>query len=456
MSPDASDTLRPLLTVTALNRQVRETLQRSFPLLNVAGEISNLTRAASGHIYFSLKDENAQVRCVMFRNRAQLIPWRLENGQQVEAQAVVTLFEARGDFQLNIEGLRRAGLGRLYEAFARLRERLEAEGLFSASRKQEVPRFPRGIGIVSSPQAAALQDILIALHRRAPHVPLILYPTPVQGEEAAGKISHAIETAGQRAAEDGVDVLIVARGGGSIEDLWAFNEECVARAIAACPLPVISGIGHETDVTIADFAADHRAATPTAAAEIASTGWFEAADEIRSIAAHLQRLLKHQIEARMQRLDLLTHRLLHPGQRLKQQLEHVRHLRVRLNAAMRHQLHKHFEHLSQTHRLFLQARPELAPHHRHVERLGERLKQQGNQPVMQYRAHLAKLEALLSSLGPQATLARGYSIIRDPHGKLVRSVQQLECGNPFTVLLSDGQVHAHVDQTPSVHSPHEP
>ncbi len=444
MSPDAS---RLLLTVTALNRQVRETLQRSFPLLNVAGEISNLTRAASGHIYFSLKDENAQVRCVMFRNRAQLIPWRLENGQQVEAQAVVTLFEARGDFQLNIEGLRRAGLGRLYEAFTRLRERLEAEGLFAEQRKQDLPRFPRGIGIVSSPQAAALQDILIALHRRAPHVPLILYPTPVQGEGAAEKISSAIETAGQRATEDGIDTLIVARGGGSIEDLWAFNEESVARAIAACPLPIISGIGHETDVTIADFAADRRAATPTAAAELASAGWFEAADELRNMAIHLQHLLKHQIEARMQRLDLIAHRLLHPGQRLRQRLEHTQHLQVRLKAAMRHQLHQHFEHLSQVHRHFLRARPELAPHHRHVERLAERLKLQGKQNIMLHRAHLTKLEALLSSLGPQATLARGYSIIRDAHGRLVHSANQLEQGKAFTVLLVDGQIHAHVDHT---------
>lgn len=442
MSPDAP---RALLTVTALNRQVRETLQRNFPLLNVAGEISNLTRAASGHVYFSLKDENAQVRCVMFRNRAQLIPWRLENGQQVEAQAVVTLFEARGDFQLNIEGLRRAGLGRLYEAFARLRERLEAEGLFSEDRKQDLPRFPRGIGIVSSPQAAALQDILITLHRRAPHVPLFLYPTPVQGEGAADKISRAIATAGQRAIADGIDVLIVARGGGSIEDLWAFNEECVARAIAACPLPVISGIGHETDVTITDFAADRRAATPTAAAEITSAGWFEAADEIRHIATRLQHLLKHQIETRMQRLDLMAHRLLHPGQRLRQRIEHVQHLQVRIHAAMQYQLHQHVERLSQTHRHFLHARPQSASHHRQVDRLGERLKLQVNQHLTQCRTQLSKLEALLSSLGPQATLARGYSIIRDPHGTLVRSTHQLEKGHAFTVILTDGQVHAHVD-----------
>ncbi len=445
MSSDTSLTSHALLTVTALNRQVRETLHRSFPLLTVAGEISNLTRATSGHVYFSLKDENAQVRCVMFRNRAQIIPWRLENGQQVEAQAVVTLFEARGDFQLNIEGLRRAGLGRLYEAFARLRERLEAEGLFAEQRKQDLPRFPRGIGIISSPQAAALQDILITLHRRAPHVPLILYPTPVQGEGAAEKISCAIETAGQRAIEDGIDLLIVARGGGSIEDLWAFNEESVARAIAACPLPLISGIGHETDITIADFAADRRAATPTAAAELASAGWFDAADEIRHITLLLQRLLKHQIEARMQRLDLIAHRLLHPGQRLRQRLEHTQHLQVRLKAAMRHQLHQHFDRLSQVHRHFLQARPEVAPRHRHVERLAERLKLQGKQNIMLRRAHLGKLEALLSTLGPQATLARGYSIIRDAHGTLIHSADQLEQGKAFTVLLADGQVHAHVD-----------
>ncbi len=434
------------LSVSNLNRQVRETLQRNFPLLRVTGEISNLMRAASGHVYFSLKDEAAQVRCVMFRNRAQLLPWRLENGQQVDAQALVTLFEARGDFQLNIEGLRRAGLGRLYEAFARLRERLEAEGLFAAERKRALPRFPRGIGIVSSAQAAALQDILITLRRRAPHVPLTLYPCPVQGEGSAERIASAIDTAAGRAAEDGIEVLIVARGGGNIEDLWSFNEECVARAITASPLPVVSGIGHETDVSIADYVADRRAATPTAAAELVSAGWFEAADELDQLATHLQRSLHRQLETRMQRLDLLAHRLLHPGHRLQRNREHTRHLASRLDAALRQQLCQHAERLEQQHRRLLQARPEFATHRRRLALGGERLKSLGYQRLSQHQAHLNTLHALLNSLSPQATLERGYSIVRDQNGALIRSQQQLQPGDAFSVRLTDVQIHAHVEK----------
>lgn len=442
MPPDSP---QAALTVSALNRQVRETLQHHFPLLGVVGEISNLTRAASGHVYFSLKDENAQVRCVMFRNRAQLLAWRLENGQQIEARALVTLFEARGDFQLNIETLRRAGLGKLYEAFARLRERLEAEGLFLTERKRALPRFPRGIGLVTSPQAAALQDLIITLRRRSPHVPILLYPTPVQGEGAADRIARAIETAGHRSAEDGIDILIVARGGGSIEDLWAFNEEAVARAIAACPLPVVSGVGHETDVTIADYAADRRAATPTAAAELVSAGWFDAADEIRQITRHLHRAMKDQIETRMQRLDLIAHRLLHPGQRLQRHHEHIGHLATRLDAAMHHQLRHHADRLSQQHRRLLQARPDMASQQRRLDRVGTHLKFQTHQGLTQRQTHLAKLQALLTSLSPQATLERGYSIVRDHKGILVRSQHQLEHGTTFTVRLADGQIAARVE-----------
>lgn len=245
--------------MSALNQLVRKALESSFPLLWVNGEISNLRRPASGHVYFALKDDNAQVDCVMFRGRAQLLPFRLQDGMRIEARALVTLYEARGGFQLNIETLRHAGIGALFEAFARLRGKLESEGLFAAERKLPLPRFPRRIGIVTSLQAAALHDVLAALKRRAPHLPVVIFPTLVQGEGAAEGIAEAIGIAAGRGA---CDVLIVARGGGSIEDLWAFNEETVARAIDACPIPVITGIGHETDTTIADFVADCRAATP--------------------------------------------------------------------------------------------------------------------------------------------------------------------------------------------------
>ena len=257
----------PILTISLLNRLARERLESAFPLCWVAGEVSNLTIASSGHAYFSLKDSSAQVRCVMFRNRAQLLGWRLENGQHIEARVLVTLYEARGDFQLNVETARKAGVGNLYEQFVRLKEKLEREGLFAEERKRPLPAFPRRLGVVTSLQAAALRDVLSTLKRRAPHLEIVLYPTLVQGEEAPAQIVAALETASRRSE---CDVLILCRGGGSLEDLWAFNDETVARAIRACRVPVVAGIGHETDFTIADFAADRRAATPTAAAELAA------------------------------------------------------------------------------------------------------------------------------------------------------------------------------------------
>ena len=249
------------LSVTRLNALARRTLEQRLPLLWVAGEISNYTRAPSGHCYFTLKDERAQVRCVMFRTRAQALDWRPANGAQVEVRALPSFYEARGEFQLTVEFMRRAGLGVLFERFARLKARLAAEGLFVAQRKRALPRFPARIGLVTSPAGAALRDVLITLRRRMPRIPIVLYPTPVQGEGAAAQIAAMLGLAGRRGE---CDVLILCRGGGSIEDLWSFNEEAVARAIVACPIPVVCGVGHETDFTIADFVADVRAATPTA------------------------------------------------------------------------------------------------------------------------------------------------------------------------------------------------
>src|SRR5690606_14435132 len=250
------------------DRAVARLLERSFPLAWVSGEVSNFARAASGHWYFTLKDEAAQVRAVMFKGRAQHAGFTPREGDKVEVRALVTLYAPRGDYQLNVETIRRAGVGNLYEAFLQLKDKLAKEGLFDADKKRPLPAFARTIGVVTSLQAAALRDILTTLRRRAPHVRVILYPAPVQGEGAGEKIAHMINTASRRAE---CEVLLVCRGGGSIEDLWAFNHESVARAMAACTMPVISGVGHETDFTIADFAADLRAPTPTAAAELAVT-----------------------------------------------------------------------------------------------------------------------------------------------------------------------------------------
>ena len=424
-----------VLTVSQLNRLAREALQQNFPLLWVSGEISNLTRAASGHVYFSLKDEAAQVRCVMFRNRAQLVAWRLENGQQVEAQALVTLYEARGEFQLNIEGLRRAGIGALYEAYARLRERLEREGLFAAEKKRSLPRFPRCIGVVTSPQAAALRDILTTLQRRAAHLPTVLYPVPVQGDGAAARIAAAIQTAGERSE---CDVLIVARGGGSIEDLWAFNEEAVARAIAGCSLPVISGIGHETDTTIADLVADRRAATPTAAAELVSAGWFEASRELAALQITMRRSMRSQLETRMQRLDLLVHRLVHPAARLLAGGQALAHLKTRLTAALAQRLRRDAVALGQRQTRLYRARPRIQPPKAALALLVQRLGAATSRRLATHEARLGTVAAALTQLSPKATLQRGYSIPRKSDGSIVCSSNQLATGEELHLIFGEG------------------
>ncbi|MBC7861188.1 MAG: exodeoxyribonuclease VII large subunit, partial [Burkholderiaceae bacterium] len=302
-SPESSFTPPPVLTVSALNGAVARLLERSFPLTWISGEVSNFTRASSGHWYFTLKDDAAQVRAVMFRGRAQYAGFTPREGDKVEVRALVTLYGARGDYQINVEAIRRAGVGALFEAFLRLKEKLEAQGLFDPARKRAPPMFARTIGIVTSLQAAALRDVLSALKRRAPHVRVILYPTPVQGQLAAEKIAEAIHLASNRAE---CDVLLVCRGGGSIEDLWSFNDEGVARAIAACSMPVISGVGHETDFTIADFVADVRAPTPTAAAQLVSADRVEMCQHVRQWQMRLGRIVLRRLEDRMQRLDYLS------------------------------------------------------------------------------------------------------------------------------------------------------
>ncbi|QDX82517.1 exodeoxyribonuclease VII large subunit [Denitratisoma sp. DHT3] len=430
------------LTVSQLNRLARQALESQIPLLWVAGEISNLTRAASGHVYFSLKDENAQVRCVMFRSRAQLLPWRLENGQQVEAQALVGLYEPRGDFQLNVEALRRGGLGPLFEAYARLKERLEREGLFAAERKRPLPRFPRTLGVITSPSGAAVHDILAALARRAPRVPVVIYPTLVQGAGAAAAIAEAIATAGRRSE---CDLLLLARGGGSIEDLWAFNEEAVARAIAASPLPVISGIGHETDFTIADFAADQRAATPTAAAELASAGWHAAGDELRDLAANLRGRMRQQLEARMQKLDLLANRLLHPAQRLDRSRRHLAHLETRLAAAIARRLRREEAGLAELALRLARRRPALDAMQGRLALVRQRLGSVADAALGHRYQTLARLEATLGALNPATTLARGYSIVRNAQGQVVTDSAQLRPEDTVNLSFARGAARGRIE-----------
>ncbi len=425
----------PVLTVSALNQAVARLLERSFPLAWVSGEISNFTRAASGHWYFTLKDDSAQVKSVMFRGRAQYAGFMPREGDKVEVRALVTLYAARGDYQLNVEAIRRAGVGNLYEAFLQLKEKLAAEGLFDIDRKRPLPQFALSIGIVTSPQAAALRDILTTLRRRAPHVNVILYPTPVQGEGAAQKIAQAIATASMR---DECDVLLVCRGGGSIEDLWSFNHESVARAIAACTMPVISGVGHETDFTIADFAADLRAATPTAAAEVATAARNDWLATLEMHADDLTRALRRHLSDTAQTLDWLSRRLVSPSRHISHERLKVRGLHVRLAHATTTPLTQARFALMHLGARLSGELPDTAARRvllaDSMRRLGASM-ENGN---ARRRQSLASLKSQLEMLNPQRTLERGYTIVTDAKGKIVRAPADLHARQIVTMRLAKG------------------
>lgn len=436
-----------VIRVSELNTLVRQTLEREFPLQWVAGEVSNLTRAASGHVYFTLKDETAQARCVMFRSRAQSVPWRLENGHQIEARALVTLYEARGEFQLSVESMRRAGLGKFYEAFARLKEKLAAEGLFAPELKRPIPRFPRRIAIVSSPQAAALRDVLVALRRRAPHLPCVLYPTLVQGEKAAEGIATAIASANARTHDDhACDALLLIRGGGSIEDLWAFNEEIVARAIAASEIPIIAGVGHETDTSIADFIADLRAATPTAAAELVSQGWVEAAGELAALSATLGHAMHYRITSAQQRLDHLSLRLIHPTLRIQRNRDRVVYLASRLASSFTENLHRHRTRLDRTTQRLGRVAPRFDSLQGRLHLLEQRLGGAMLTRQQHYHHCLERIASALDHLNPQATLARGFAVVRTLDGEVVTSAEALHLDDIVTLDLAIGQASASISK----------
>ena len=443
MQTDADDThaRARVITVSELNRLAREAIEGNLPLLWVAGEVSNFTRAASGHCYFVLKDAQAQVRCVLFRHKAQLLDWQPQNGMQIEVRAVPSLYEPRGEFQLGVETMRRSGLGALYEAFEKLKARLQAEGLFDAARKRPLPRFPRAIGIVTSLQAAALRDVLTTLRRRLPGIAVFIYPSAVQGEGAAPQLAQAIATAGRRAE---CDVLIVCRGGGSIEDLWAFNEEVVARAIRACPLPVVSGVGHETDFTIADFAADVRAPTPTAAAELLSASRAELYRQLRHLGEQLLRVGERVLERRLQRLDALARGVVHPGERIAGQLTHLGHLASRLRGGWSYAADGWQWRLREIRQRLAAARPDVALPAAEQRALAQRLAGTVRIRIEAWRAELRNLAAQLAHLNPQAVLERGYSITETDDGAIVRDSAQLHADDEVRLTFARGGARARI------------
>lgn len=431
----------PVLAVSALNQAVARILERTFPLVWVAGEISNFTRAASGHWYFTLKDDAAQVRAVMFKGRAQHAGFSPREGDKVEVRTLVTLYAPRGDYQLNVEAIRRAGIGNLYEAFLRLKQKLEQEGLFDAKHKRPIPRFARCIGIVTSPQAAALHDILSALRRRAPHVRVILYPTPVQGEGAAAKITQAIKTASQRAE---CDVLLIGRGGGSMEDLWSFNDEALARAITTSSMPVITGIGHETDFTIADFAADLRAPTPTAAAELAATPRADWIASLQAYADDLQHAFKRQLAEQAQNLDWMSRRLISPSAYISREHLKLRALQGRLEYATRMPVTTARYRLQHLQTRLQNRLPNTTTARLQITTYVQRLSQASSRHSQRRQQLLSAQAAQLELLNPQRTLERGYAIVTDAKGQVMRSPAALQPRSKITLRLAAGSAEVDI------------
>ncbi len=446
MNPTAAPQ-RDIYSVSRLNQEARSLLEGRFPSLWVEGEVSNLSRPSSGHLYFSLKDARAQIRCALFQSRAFLFRDCPRNGQHVLARGRVSLYEPRGDYQIIVDFVEEAGAGALRRAYDALRLRLEGEGLFAPERKRPLPRFPRQIGVVTSPGGAAVRDVLATLRRRCPGLPVLVHPVPVQGEGAAERVAQTLRLASRRRD---CDVLLLVRGGGSLEDLWAFNEEIVARAIVECAVPVVTGIGHETDVTIADFAADLRAATPTAAAELASPDRSEWLGKIGSLDDRLQRAARQRLNRPRQRLDEMEQRLyrLQPRRRLQEHHQRIDELEQRLRQALRNRLDRERLKLGGLAGRLRARTPavRLGEGRRQLPALAARLRAATNHRLRAASQRLRILSGRLDALSPLATLNRGYAILRRPADHaILRRASEARVGETVEALLSEGRLHCAIE-----------
>ncbi|RIA32068.1 exodeoxyribonuclease VII large subunit [Ectopseudomonas oleovorans] len=433
---------REVLSVSQLNNRARLLLEDVFSGIWVEGEISNLARPASGHIYFTLKDSQAQVRCALFRQNAARVRQALRDGLAVKVRGKVSLFEGRGDYQLILDAVEPAGDGALRLAFEALKEKLGAEGLFATERKIALPAHPKRIGIVTSPTGAVIRDIISVFRRRAPQVELNLIPTAVQGREATAQIVRAL----QRADAQGFDALILARGGGSLEDLWCFNEEAVARAVAACVTPIVSAVGHETDVSIADFVADVRAPTPSAAAELLAPDSSELVQRLHNLQRRLVLQMQGRLARERLRLDGVSKRLRHPGERLRQQAQRLDDLDMRLRRAFNQQLANQRERLARLDARLAAQHPgrNLALLRQRLDGLAARLPRAMQGQLRNQRQQLGALAAQLQIVSPLATLGRGYSILLDERGHAVRSAGQTQPGQRLKARLSEGELDVRV------------
>jgi exodeoxyribonuclease VII large subunit len=434
---------REVITVSQLNGRARVLLEDVFSNIWVEGEISNLARPASGHVYFTLKDSGAQVRCALFRQNAQRVRQVLKDGAAVKVRGKVSLFEGRGDYQLILDTLEPAGDGALRMAFDALKVKLDAEGLFSSERKVALPAHPQRIGIVSSPTGAVIRDIISVFRRRAPQIQLTLIPTAVQGREATAQIVRALRLADAR----GFDAIILARGGGSLEDLWCFNEEAVARAVDACVTPIVSAVGHETDVSISDFVADVRAPTPSAAAELLAPDASDLQRRLDSLQRRLVLRMHNRLAHERLRVEGLTRRLRHPGERLRQQAQRLDDLDMRMRRAFERQM------TARAHRL-AQLQTRLAGQHpdrvlrllkQRLDGLAERLPRAMRDTLKDRRQQLQSQVQTLHVVSPLATLGRGYSILLDEHGQAIRSAEQTQRGQRLIARLGEGELEVRVE-----------
>lgn len=434
---------REVLTVSQLNQRARHLLEDVFPQVWVEGEISNLARPASGHLYFTLKDSQAQVRCALFRQNALKVRQALRDGLAVKVRGKVSLFEGRGDYQMIADAVEPAGDGALRLAFEALKEKLAGEGLFATERKRPLPAHPQRVGIVTSPTGAVIRDIISVFRRRAPQVSLTLVPTAVQGREATAQIVRALALADAQ----GFDALILARGGGSLEDLWCFNEEAVARAVAACKTPIVSAVGHETDVSISDFVADVRAPTPSAAAELLapdSSGLRQRLEGLeRRLLLRMRQLIAHQ----HLRLDGLTRRLRHPGERLRQQAQRLDDLEMRLQRALDRQVSQRRERLARLETRLAAQHPgrALGLLRQRLDALAARLPRAMRETLGTRRLELQSQVQTLHAFSPLATLGRGYSILLDERGQAIRSASQTQPGRRLKARLGEGELEVRVE-----------
>lgn len=437
---------RQIYSVSQLNRSVRQLLETQLPLLWVEGEISNFARPASGHWYLSLKDDQAQVRCAMFRNANQRVNFQPTNGTQILVRCRAGLYEGRGEYQLIIEHMEEAGTGALQRKFEQLKQQLANEGLFDNQHKQPMPTAVSHIGVITSATGAAIKDILSVLDRRFPAIKVSIFPTAVQGEQAAGQIVDALAMANQQSQ---CDALIVGRGGGSLEDLWPFNEESVARAIFNSKIPIVSAVGHEVDFTIADFVADLRAPTPSAAAELLSPDGQDLLDQFMGFEILLSEALIRKIRQLEQRADFLQKRLQHPGRKLQQQAQHMTQLRIRLQRAIAAQLQQQRAQMDQLQNKLLGQSPEQTIIHGQ-QRITQSVKQLMRSMQQQLANKQTKTDQamhLLDTVSPLSTLGRGYAIIRDQHNAVIKTVKEVKSGDQLISQLADGEIVVSVNTT---------